>query len=100
MARFIIQNKVYDTDKMEFISVVEKWYKFEGYFLKQMFGEEMGRRYMRDLYRSPKGNYLLVHTNDCDQLVGQAITENEAKELLLRSNYDVYAKLYGELKEA
>ncbi len=23
MARFIIQNKVYDTDKMEFISVVE-----------------------------------------------------------------------------
>lgn len=30
MARFIIQNKVYDTDKMERIAQVSKWYKFQG----------------------------------------------------------------------
>ncbi len=45
MARFIIQNKVYDTDKMKLVGHVRKWYEFQGWLQKQMFGDGMGRMY-------------------------------------------------------
>lgn len=99
MATFIIKNKVYDTDKMERIAQVSKWYKFQGWFSTQLFGEDMGRVYACDLYRSQKGNWLITHEGDTG-LYGEAITEKEAKNLLLHSDYEKYTELFGGLEEA
>lgn len=100
MPTFVIQNKRYDTSKMEHIGTVRKWYEHESYLLRQLYGPGYGRKFDCELYRSAKGNFLLTHVNDCGQTVGQAILESEAKELLLSCNYDRYAALYGELEEA
>lgn len=46
-----------------------------------------------------KAIFLLV----CEEnykTIGEAIEESEAKDLLMHSNYDAYAKLYGELEDA
>ena len=99
MARFIIKNKVYDTTAMEHIGTVRKWYAFRGWLQQQLCGSDKGYIYDCDLYRSTKGNYLLVHDDDL-ATVGEAITENEAKQLLMHSNYDKYVELYGSLEEA
>lgn len=99
MAKFIIENKVYDTSKMTLICKVKKWYEYTGYFLRQMYGKGCGRKYVCDLYRSKKGNWLLVHDGE-SCCIGEAITEEEAKTLLKQYDYDSYAKEYGELEEA
>ena len=99
MARFIIKDKVYDTSKMKLIGKVKKWYEYTSYLFKQMLGEGYGRNYDCDLYRSEKGNWLLVHDGE-SCCIGEAITEEEAKTLLKQYDYDSYAKEYGELEEA
>lgn len=99
MARYIIKNKVYDIDKMTLIGVVPKWYKFQGWLSQQLFGDDMGRVYPCNLYRSEKGNWLLTHEGDTGN-IGEAITEKEAKSLLLHSDYEKYAELFGSLEEA
>lgn len=100
MATFIIKNKVYDTDKMTFIGYVRKWYKFTGWFTTQLFGEDMGRMCTCELYRSQKGNWLITHENDVNAICGEAITEKEARNLLLHSDYEKYTELFGGLEEA
>lgn len=100
MARFIIQDKVYNTNKMSFIGIVRKRYRFAGIVMKSIYGIGSGREYDCELYKSEKGNFLLVRENDCAQICGEAITEEEAKNLLKSSNYDAYVQLYGELEEA
>ena len=99
MAKFVINNLVYDTEKMEFIAKVKKLYPLENAFEIMVYGKNMGRWYPCDLYQSEKGSYLLVHKDvyDCK---AEAIDEEEAKKLLLNSNYDVYVHLFGELEEA
>lgn len=99
MARFIIKNKVYDTSKMILIGKVKKWYEYRGYLMKRIYGEGYGTKYDCDLYRSEKGNWLLVHDGEC-VCTGEAISEKEAKSLLMQYDYDAYAKEYGELEEA
>lgn len=99
MARFIIKNKVYDISKMTLIGKVKKWYEFRGFFLRQLYGEGHGAIYDCDLYRSEKGNWLLVREAEGD-CIGEAISETEAKSLLLHCDYDNYVKEYGELEEA
>lgn len=99
MAMFIINNKVYDTSKMVLIGNVRKWYRYRGYLLKQIFGEGMGRTYDCELFRSEKGNWLLMYQGEFG-LTGEAITEEEAQQLLKKYDYDAYVKIYGELEEA
>lgn len=99
MAKFIIHDKVYDTSKMMLIGKVKKWYAYRNFYLQYMFGEGAGREYDCELYRSDKGNWLLVHDGErC--CTGEAITEEEAKFLLKRDDYDSYVKEYGESEEA
>lgn len=99
--RFIINNKVYDTEKMTLLSSkVRKWYEFTGWLDKALFGDGMGREHNCKLYRTQKGNYLLTHEPDDLHVRAEAITEEEAKRLLLRSDYDTYCKLFGALEEA
>ena len=98
--RFIINEKVYDTDKMELIGQVRKWYAANDWFTIRMLGEGYGKHFDCMLYRSQKGNYLLTHESSTDTTIGEAITESDAKALLRQYDYDAYVKLYGELEEA
>lgn len=97
--RFIIENKVYDTSKMKLIGKVKKWYEYRDYFRKQFYGEGYGTTYPCDLYCSEKGNWLLTH-EDGNKVIGEAISEIEAKQLLMKYDYDAYAEKFGELEEA
>ncbi|MGM9936059.1 MAG: hypothetical protein ACI38A_01830 [Candidatus Ornithomonoglobus sp.] len=64
MSKFIINSKVYDTEKMELVAEVEKVYPVQSLILKSMYGKDIGMRRGCDLYRSAKGNYLLVSKAD------------------------------------
>lgn len=99
MAKFVIQNRLFDTSKMELIGNVKKWYEYSGYLLQRIYGTGVGREYDCKLYCSEKGNWLLTHEGEgC--LTGEAISEDEAKTLLMRFNYKAYSEKYGELEEA
>lgn len=97
---FVINNKKYDTEKMEKISNVEKWYPINNYFLEKLTGKDnLGRDFSCSLFKSKKGNYLLVHeTNGVHY--GESITEFEVKALLKRYDIKKYEEMFGELEEA
>lgn len=102
MARFVIENKVYDTSKMRLMGKVQEWYEYQG-LLRNFYGKGYGRYYDCDLYRSNKGNWLLVrwmNNRNIGECVGETISEKRAKQLLMKYDYDAYVKEYGELEEA
>lgn len=96
---FIIKGLKYDTVKMKLISTVKKWYSYNNTLLEEMFGREVGRTYVCQLWKSKKGNWLLTHENDY-KVVGEAINEREAKELLMKYNPDKYEEVFEEIPEA
>lgn len=78
--KFVINGMKYDTDKMERTAKVEKWYKNNSAFARAMFpGQEVGRTYNCELWKSEKGNWLLTHEEDFQAKYGEAIGEDEAK---------------------
>lgn len=95
MSRFVINNLVYDTDKMEHLGAVKKWRKNE--IISMMMHEERGGYKTHNLYRSKKGNYLITY-EDCGYIYAEAIKEDEAKDLLMRYDYDNYRIVFGELE--
>lgn len=98
---FIIHSKKYDTDKMEKIADVKKWYRVESVILSSMFGEkQLGRVYDCELWKSQKGNWLITREEDYSKHIGEAISESEAKELLMRHALNKYEQLFGEIEEA
>lgn len=97
MSRFVINELVYDTDKMEHIGTVKKWCRND--LLSAIMHEERGMFKTHKLYRSAKGNYLLTY-EDCGYIYAEAIQEGEAKKLLMTYDYDNYRKLFGDLEEA
>ena len=99
MARFIINDLIYDTEKMEYIAEVRKWYEYTGILEKRIFGDGVGKKYDCKLYRSKRGNYFIEHERNY-RIIGEAITKKEAKELLKCCAYEKYAELFGELEEA
>lgn len=99
--QFVINGLKYDTEKMEKVADVKKWYKTDGIWLRSAFpGKELGHVYDCQLWKSAKGNWLLTHEEDFNKTYGQAIQEEEAKNLLMRYATDIYEKLYGDLEEA
>lgn len=99
--RFVIQGLKYDTDKMKKIANVKKWYKTNSLLVKTIYGnEEVGTTYDCELWRSEKGNWLLTHTEDYNTKVGHAITEEEAKSLLMRYAPDIYETEFEKIPEA
>ena len=97
MSRFVINKLVYDTDKMAHIGTVKKWRKNE--FFSLLMHDERGEFLSHKLYRSAKGNYLLTW-EDASHIFAEAIQEVEAKDLLIRYDYDNYRKIFGDLEEA
>ena len=91
--KFVIQGLKYDTDKMKKIANVKKWYEIYG-------NRKVGTTYDCELWRSEKGNWLLTHTEDYNKKVGNAITEEEAKSLLMRYTPDIYETEFEKIPEA
>lgn len=51
------------------------------------------------LFKSNRGRWLLRYRADYRNCA-QALTEDEAKNLLMRFDIDAYEKIFGELEEA
>lgn len=90
---FVINNLKYDTDKMKLISTKCEW-RWKGSLMDLYFDPREVK-----LFRSDKGRWLLVYKTDY-KTVGQAMTEEAAKNLLKRFDIDAYEKMFGELEEA
>lgn len=99
--KFVINGMKYDTDKMERMAEVKKWYQNSSPLMRAMFpGQEIGSTYKCELWKSEKGNWLLTHEEDFETKYGEAVTEEEAKKLLMRYATAVYERMFGELPEA
>lgn len=97
---FIINGMKYNTDNMEKIADVKKWYQANDFLTRILYPEkEVGKTFDCELWKSQKGNWLLTHEVDY-QKRGQAITEEEAKKLLMRYAPDIYEKEFEEIPEA
>lgn len=97
---FIIKGMKYNTDNMEKVADVKKWYQVDNILTQAAYpGKEVGRYFDCELWKSQKGNWLLTHNQDYKDR-GQAITEEEAKELLMRYAPDIYEKEFEEIPEA
>lgn len=96
--RFIINGMKYDTDKMEKIANVKKWYATNNVLLRRVYGD-IGSEYICELWKSSKGNWLLTHEQDYSSK-GEAIEEEEAKKLLMRYAPDKYEELFEEIPDA
>ena len=91
----------YDTDKMERVAAVRKWYKNDSPLMSAVFrGQEVGKTYDCELWKSEKGNWLLTHEGDFQKKYGEAIEEEEAKTLLMHYATETYESMFGELPEA
>lgn len=97
---FIINGMKYDTEKMELITDVMKWYSFNNTFVNNFFGKEVGKVYKCHLWKSKNGNWLLTHERDYGEKEGEAIEEEEAKNLLLKHEPSKYEELFEEIPEA
>ena len=99
--QFIIQGMKYDTGKMRKVATVKKWYREDTFLNRAMFpGQEVGRTHECELWKSEKGNWLLTHTEDYNTKVGHAITEEEAKSILMRYAPDIYETEFEKIPEA
>lgn len=99
--KFVILGMKYDTEKMQKIATVKKWYREDNFLNRAMFpGQEVGRTHECELWKSGKGNWLLTHEVDFSKTMGEAITGEEAKELLMRYATPIYEEMFGALPEA
>ena len=90
--KFVIQGLKYDTDKMKKIANVKKWYETNSPLVKAIYGNrEVGTTYNCELW---------THTEDYNTKVGHAITEEEAKSLLMRYAPDIYETEFEKIPEA
>lgn len=92
---FVINNLKYDTDKMELVSTKCK-YSYPG----KLLGVPM--RYLAknvQIFKSLKSHWLLVYKTDYENCA-KALSEEEAKNFLMRYDLEVYEKYFGELEEA
>lgn len=99
--RFVINGLKYDTENMEKVANVKKWYGSRNQLVKALYNNvKVGTTYICELWKSKKGNWLLTHTEDYATEIGQAITEEEAKDLLMRYAPDIYETEFEEIPEA
>ena len=92
---FIINNLKYDTDNMELISEKCEY----RYASSNIFGVFFFKGKNVKLFRSKNGRWLITYNTDLNNRA-EAVTESKVKELLLRYDYLVYEKIFGEVEEA
>lgn len=89
---FVINEKKYDTNKMELVS---NKFRYEYKVSHLILGELTRVTYDTGLYKSKKSNWLVVFDG-----YDRAVTEKEARDMLLKHDYKAYEKQFGELEEA
>lgn len=92
--RFIVNKKIYDTDKADLLCTFYKHWT-----AKTLLGNPVRKT---NLYKTTKGAYFLTSSiNDAGyNYVIEVINEEEAKNYLMHNGYDKYVELFGELEEA
>lgn len=99
--QFVIKGMKYNTENMEEVAEVRKWYRVNNFFFSATCpGKEIGREYQCKLWKSEKGNWLLTHEGDYREVFGEAIQEEEAKKLLMNYATAIYETMYEKLPEA
>ena len=93
--KFIVNNKIYDTDKAELLAEGERQY--ESY--NRLFDITLYPYYETKLYKTEKGNYFFVYETKLSHCI-EVTDEATAKTWLMRKNYSKYVELFGELEEA
>ena len=93
--RFIVDNKIYDTDKAELLAEGERKYEEKSFLLQCTFYPS----YETKLYKTEKGNYFFVYKSDLYHCI-EVTDEETAKGWLMYKNYPKYVELFGELEEA
>lgn len=91
---FVINNLKYNTDKMELVSTKCK-YSYPGKLL------DVPMRYLAknvQIFKSLKSHWLLVYKTDYENCA-KALSEEEAKNFLMRYDLEAYEKYFGELEE-
>lgn len=100
--RYMLENKVYDTEKAKEIIKYTKSIEHKG-----AFGYHFYPRYEHTLYKSNKGQFF-VHVGDYvgseisyqDKDYIELLSENEVKAILNRLNeIDLYNELFDDLEE-
>lgn len=79
--KYIIDNKVYDTEKSELI------------------GHHCINGTLISLYRSPKGTFWGICTSLITGTEIAKIIEDEQMKLILANDYERYIKFFGEVEE-
>ncbi|MCI1944050.1 hypothetical protein [Clostridium luticellarii] len=94
--RFIIDSKVYDTEKSERIIKYKKEYPLEG-----PLGLIIEPKYDTILYRTRRGNWFSVAIKSFDKKVAYKESNDTVKKLFKSLNeVELYNKYFGTLEEA
>lgn len=92
--KFIVNNKIYDTDK------AEKVLNYRRRFPNKLF-PQISEMYDMELYRTAKGNWFSLKSEDYGKVTCIAHTVEEVKEIFKKCNRDeLYAQYFGDLEEA
>lgn len=92
--KFIVNDKIYDTDK------AEKVLDYRRRFPLELF-PQFSTMHDAELYRTAKGNWFSIKHEDFDGKTCIPETDEEVKRVLkCCTNIDLYAKYFGELEEA
>lgn len=98
--KFVIGGLMYDTDRMKKVADVKKRYKTDNIFVRALHGtKDVGITYGCELWKSKKGNWLLTH-NEYGSIMGEAIKEDEVRELLMRYATETYELEFEKIPEA
>lgn len=92
--RFIVNNKIYNTDNSELLCTFSKQWETD-----TIFGKLYPTR-DTNLYKTNKGAYFLTSKGDYERFQILVINEDTAKNYLMYYNYEKYAEMFGELEEA
>lgn len=92
--KFIVNNKIYDTEKAE--KVLDYRRRFPLTLTPQFC-----IRYDMELFRTAKGNWFSLKSEDYGKVTCIAHTVEEVKEIFKKCNRDeLYFQYFGDLEEA
>lgn len=92
--RFVVNNKIYDTEKSELLCTFEKQWEIKTLCSMMYLSLDT------NLYRTVKGAYFLTCREGYDRPCIEVIEEDVAKVYLIHNDYDKYIEMFGELEEA
>lgn len=101
--KFIANNKIYDTDKAELISIIPRPLPPEASFLERFKNRLFPYPHEERLYKTASNNYFLVKkTNDVDAVENLIPYTIEEAQAYVARNYNIkeYEQIFGELEEA